>query len=105
VTDQRFDPPGEADLARARLFSDPEGDPIRIRVGPRSVGWALSRPGLALVKRLERGGAILEVAGASAEWTTRLALSLGGDAEVIAPAAARRHFAEAVRRTLERYAL
>ena len=55
------------------------------------------------MKRVERGGVIVEVPGASEEWTTRLALSLGGDAEVIGPAAARRHFAEAVRRTLQRY--
>jgi len=104
ITDERFEPPGEADLARARLFSDPQGEPIRIRVGATAAGWALSRPGLRLVKRLEKGGAIVEVPGASAEWTTRLALSLGGDAEVVAPPAARRHFAEAVRRTLARYA-
>jgi len=103
VTDERFDPPGEADLARARLFSDPQGEPVRIRVGPTAAAWATSRPGIALVKRVERGGAVVEVAGASAEWATRFALSLGGDAEVIAPAAARRHFAEAVRRTLARY--
>jgi proteasome accessory factor C len=104
VTDQRFDPPGEADLARARLFSAPEGEPIRIRVGPTAAAWAISRPGIRLVRRIERGGAIVEVPGASAEWTTRLALSLGGDAAVIAPPAARRHFAEAVRRALEHYA-
>ena len=104
VTAERFDPPSEADLARARLFSSPEGEPIRIRVGPKAAGWALSRPGIRLVKRVERGGAVVEVPGASVEWTTRLALSLGGDAEVIGPPAARRHFAEAVRRTLERYA-
>jgi proteasome accessory factor C len=104
VTDQRFDPPGEADLARARLFSDPEGDPVRIRVGPRAAAWAIARPGIKLVKRMERGEAVVEVSGASAEWATRFALSLGGEAEVIAPAAARRHFAEAVRRTLARYA-
>ena len=101
---ERFDPPGEADLARAHLFSAPEGDPIRIRVGPTAAAWAISRPGLRLVKRVERGGAILEVPGASAEWATRLVLALGGDAEVIGPAAARRHFADAVRRTLDRYA-
>jgi proteasome accessory factor C len=104
VGEQRFDPPGEADLARARLFSAPEGEPIRIRVGPTAAAWAISRPGIRLVRRVERGGAIVEVPGASPEWTTRLALSLGGDAAVIAPPAARRHFAEAVRRTLERYA-
>jgi proteasome accessory factor C len=103
VTDQRFDPPGEADLARARLFSDPQGDPVRIRVGATAAAWAVARPGIKLVKRLDRGGAVVEVPGASAEWATRFALSLGGDAEVIAPAAARRHFAEAVRRTLARY--
>jgi proteasome accessory factor C len=103
VTDERFDPPGEADLARARLFSDPQGDPVRIRVGATAAAWAIARPGIHLVKRIERGGAVVEVPGASAEWATRFALSLGGDAEVIAPAAARRHFAEAVRRTLARY--
>ena len=103
VTDERFDPPTEAELARARLFSDPQGEPIRIRVGATAAAWAVSRPGLRLVKRVERGGVIVEVPGAGVEWATRLALSLGGDAEVIAPPAARRHFAEAVRRTLERY--
>jgi predicted DNA-binding transcriptional regulator YafY len=38
-----------------------------------------------------------------AGWATRLALSFAGDAEVVAPPAARRHFAEAVRRALGRY--
>ena len=71
--------------------------------GRTAAAWATSRPGIALVKRIERGGAVVEVAGASAEWATRFALSLGGDAEVIAPAAARRHFAETIRRTLARY--
>jgi proteasome accessory factor C len=47
---------------------------------------------------------VVELPGASAEWATRFALSLGGDAEVIAPPAARRHFQEAVRRSLARYA-
>jgi proteasome accessory factor C len=103
VTEQRFDAPGEADLARARLFSDPQGEPVRVRVGATAAAWAISRPGIRLVKRLERGGAVVEV-GQSAEWATRFALSLGGDAEVIAPAAARRHFAEAIRRALGRYA-
>jgi proteasome accessory factor C len=102
-TDQRFDPPGEAELARARLFSDPQGDPPRVRVGPEMVAWALARPGVRLVKRSEGGDAVVELPGASAEYAARLALSLGGDAEVIAPAAARRSFTESVRRTLARY--
>ncbi len=104
ITEERFDPPGEAELARARLFSDPEGDPPRLRVGPDVAAWAVARPGVRLVKRTETGGAVVELPGASAEWATRFALSLGGDAEVIAPAAARRLFAETVRRTLSRYA-
>jgi proteasome accessory factor C len=103
-TEQRFDPPGEADLARARLFSEAEGDPPRVRVGPVAAAWATARPGVRLVKRAEKGGAVVELPGASAEWATRFALSLGGDAEVIGPPAARRHFADAVRRTLARYA-
>ncbi len=103
VTEQRFDPPGEAELARARLFSAPEGDPPRVRVGPLAAAWAIARPGIRLVKRTEKGGAVVEMPGASPEWATRFALSLGGDAEVIAPPPARRTFAEAVRRTLARY--
>ncbi len=102
-TDQRFDPPGEAELARARLFSESEGEPPRVRVAAAAVAWAVSRPGVRLVKK-DRAGAVVELPGASAEWATRFALSLGGDAEVIAPAVARRHFAEAVRRSLARYA-
>jgi proteasome accessory factor C len=103
VLDERFDPPGEADLARARLFSEAEGEPPRVHVGPTAAPWAIARPGVRLVKRTETGGALVELPGASAEWATRFALSLGGDAEVVAPPLARRHFAEAIRRTLERY--
>lgn len=104
ITDQRFDPPGEAELARARLFSDAEGDPPRVRVGAEVAAWAVARPGVRLVKRTEGGEAVVELPGASAEYATRFALSLGGEAEVIAPPPARRHFTEAVRRTLARYA-
>jgi proteasome accessory factor C len=103
LLDERFDPPGEAELARARLFSDAEGEPPRVRVGPLRALWAVGRPGVRVVSQTEKGEAVVELPGASAEWATRFALSLGGDAEVVAPAAARRHFAEAVRRTLSRY--
>ncbi len=102
VTEQRFEPPGEAEMARARLFSETQADPVRVRVGPLAAGWAIARPGVRLVNRLEKGGAVVDIP-ASEEWATRFALSLGGDAEVVAPASARRHFAEAVRRTLGRY--
>ena len=72
-------------------------------MGPSAAPWALTRAGLELVRRTEDGGAVVEVADAGAEWATRFALSLGGQAEVIAPAAARRHFAERIERMLARY--
>jgi proteasome accessory factor C len=99
---ERFEPPGEAELSRMRLFSADRGEPVRLRIAPEATAWALARPGIRLVKQGEDGSAVVEV-GAGEEWATRFALSLGGRAEVIAPAAARRHFAERVRRTLARY--
>jgi proteasome accessory factor C len=103
VGEARFEPPGDAQLAEARLFSEAQGEPVRVRLGPLAAAWALSRPGVTLVTREEGGGAVVEVAGASEDWATRFALSFGGEAEVIAPASARRHFAETVRRALARY--
>ncbi|ACL63965.1 transcriptional regulator-like protein [Anaeromyxobacter dehalogenans 2CP-1] len=100
---ERFEPPTEAELARARLFSEAAGEPVRIRLGAQAAPWAVSRPGISLVERTPGGGAVVEVAGAGNDWATRFALSLGGGAEVVAPAAARRAFAETVRRTLARY--
>jgi proteasome accessory factor C len=102
VLPDRFEPPSEAELQRARLFSEPSGEPVRLRIGARAAPWALARPGLTLVQT-EKGGVVVEVRGAGEEWATRFALSLGGDAEVIAPPAARKHFTEAVRRALARY--
>jgi proteasome accessory factor C len=105
VTEAPFDPPSEAELAGARLFSEARGTPVRLRLGRRAAAWALARPGqLGLVRRDAKGGAVVEVAGVSDEWATRFALSFGGDAEVLAPASARRHYAETVRRALRRYA-
>lgn len=104
LSDRKFQPPTEAELAKARLFSDAEGPPVRLRLQRLAAEWALSRPGPArVVKKDPRGGAVLEIPGVSAEWATRFALSLGGGAEVVGPPAARRHFAEAVRRSLARY--
>ncbi len=103
LCDAQFDPPSEAQLAKARLFSDAQGEPIRLRLSPLAAAWALSRPGLALVERAEDGGAVVEVAGAGEDWATRFALSFGGDAEVLSPPSARRHFVEAVKRSLARY--
>jgi predicted DNA-binding transcriptional regulator YafY len=46
---------------------------------------------------------VVELRILSNDAATRFALSFGGDAEVLSPASARRHFAEAVRRALARY--
>jgi proteasome accessory factor C len=102
LCEARFEPPTEAELAAARLFSDAQGEPIRMRLSPLAAGWALSRPGLRLVERAKEG-AVVEVAGAGEEWATRFALSFGGEAEVLSPPSARRHFVEAVKRALARY--
>ncbi len=104
VGEARFEPPPEAELARARLFSEARGAPVRFRLGRLAAAWALARAArLAVVRRDRRGGVLVEAAGVDEEWATRFALSFGGDAEVVSPPAARRHFAEAVRRALARY--
>jgi len=103
LTDERFDPPSDGELAPPRLFSAPQGEPVRVRLSSAAaLAWARERPG---VRILQEGGraAVAEVAGVDAEWATRFALSFAGDAEVLAPPAARRHFAEAVRRALGRH--
>ena len=103
-TEQHFETPSDAELARARLFSEPTGEGTRVRLGPLAAAWALARPGgMELVKRTEDGGAVVELKGVSAEWATRFALSFGGGAEVIGPASAARHFAEAVNRAFAKY--
>jgi proteasome accessory factor C len=99
----RFDPPPPSQLAKARLFSEARGEPVRIRLGPLAAAWALARPGLAVLERTGDGGAVVAVQGASEDWATRFALSFGGDAEVLSPPAARRHFADTVKRALARY--
>jgi proteasome accessory factor C len=104
LTDTRFEPPSEAELQRAHLFSETSGEPVRMRLGPLAAARALARPGqVKLVKRTPQGGAVVEMQSSSADWATRYALSFGPDAEVLSPPAARRHFADAVRRALGRY--
>ncbi len=104
ICEARFEAPTDAQLAKARLFSDAQGAPVRLRLAPLAAAWGIGRPGVSVVERTQDGGAVVEVAGAREDWATRFALSFGGDAEVLSPPSARRHFAEAVRRALARYA-
>jgi proteasome accessory factor C len=101
LTDERFDAPGEDELP-SRLFSDRQLEPVRLRLGPAALAWARERPGVRIAQEGPKGG-LVDVAGVDEAWATRFALSFAGDAEVVAPPAARRHFAEAVRRALARY--
>jgi proteasome accessory factor C len=101
LTDERFEPPGEGDLP-SRLFSDRRLAPVRLRLSPAALAWARERPGVRIAQEGPRGG-VVDVAGVDEAWATRFALSFAGEAEVVAPPAARRHFAEAVRRALGRY--
>jgi proteasome accessory factor C len=101
LADERFEPPGEADLP-SHLFSDRQLAPVRIRLGPAALAWARERPGVRIAREGPRGG-LVDVAGVDEAWATRFALSFAGDAEVVAPPPARRHFVEAVRRALARY--
>lgn len=104
VLDETFEPPPPAALARARLFSEPHGHAIRLRLSRVAAAWALARPArLRVVERGADGAVVVEVEGADAEWVTRFALSFGGEAEVLSPPEARRHFEEAVQRALTRY--
>ncbi len=102
LAEERFEAPSEAELARSRLFSEERGEPVRIRLAPAALAWARERPGVRIVQE-RRGGATVEMSGVDPAWATRFALSFAGDAEVVAPPSARRHFAEAVKRALSRY--
>jgi len=55
------------------------------------------------VKRTAGGGAVVELQAEGEDYATRFALSHGTDAQMVSPPAARRHYAETVRRTLARY--
>ena len=55
VTDERFEPPLGGGARAARGSSRrPQGEAIRIRLGPLAAAWALARPGIRLVAR-DRG--------------------------------------------------
>jgi proteasome accessory factor C len=102
LTDERFDAPPEGEVG-SRLFSAAAAaEPVRVRVGPAALAAARLRPGVRVAREGRRGG-VVEVSGVDPEWATRFALSFAGDAEVVSPPAARRHFSEAVRKALSRY--
>ncbi len=101
--EERFEPPPEAELDKARLFSEGRAA-ARVKLGRKAAAVALSRPGrYQVVKRTAGGGAIVELHAESEDYATRFALSHGTDAQMVSPPSARRHYAETVRRTLARY--
>ncbi len=101
--EERFDAPPEAELQKARLFSEPRAA-ARVKLGRKAAAVALSRPGrYRVVKRTAGGGAVVELQAEGEDYATRFALSYGADAQMVSPPSARRHYAETVRRTLARY--
>lgn len=101
--EERFDPPPEAELQKARLFSEPRAA-ARVKLKRKAAAVALSRPGrYRVVKRTAGGGAVVELQAEGEDYATRFALSYGADAQMVSPPSARRHYAETVRRTLARY--
>ncbi|HET6923930.1 MAG TPA: WYL domain-containing protein, partial [Anaeromyxobacteraceae bacterium] len=103
LSEERFEPPPEAELEKARLFSEPRAA-ARVKLGRKAAAVALSRPGrYRVVKRTAGGGAVVELQVEGEDYATRFALSYGADAQMVSPPAARRHYAETVRRTLARY--
>jgi proteasome accessory factor C len=105
VSAVRFEPPDAEALAGAQLFGSSGEAAVRIRLTERAAAWALGKPGqVRVVAREDDGHVTVELPAAGEDWATRFALSFSGEAEVLSPEPARRHFAEAVRRTLARYA-
>ncbi|HEU4385462.1 MAG TPA: WYL domain-containing protein [Anaeromyxobacteraceae bacterium] len=102
LSEERFEPPPEAEVSRARLFSEPRAA-ARVRLGRRAAALALSRPGRYRVVKRSAGGAVVELQAEGEDWATRFALSHGAEAQITSPPSARRHYAETVRRTLARY--
>ena len=103
LSEERFEPPPEAEISRARLFSEPRAA-ARVRLGRRAAALALSRPGrYRVVRRTRGGGAVVELQAEGQDYATRFALSYGAEAEITSPPAARHHYSETVRRTLARY--
>jgi proteasome accessory factor B len=106
-TGKQFPDPGPPDPARfqrERLFF-PSGKerPVVLRFSPGAAAWALSRYG-PRARQLPGGGADVWIESAGSDYAVALALSLAGEAEIVAPEEARAALREEVERTLRRYA-
>ena len=86
---------------RASAVPNPAGGAgeVQVRFHPKVARYVLERFG-SDARPLEGGGVEVRVAGDSERWLTQWVLSFGGDAEVVAPAWARRAVANAAQATL-----
>ncbi len=105
-TGRSFADPGPLDAARFQrtelFFPSGAETAVAIRFSPSAAAWALSRWG-ARATRLEGGAVEISIESASNAYAVQLTLSFAGEAEIIAPPAARAALRDEVARALSRY--
>lgn len=102
-TGAHFDPPDSELDEPARVFNPRPGDPqVILRLRPAASWVAESYPTLSVVERAD-GTLDVTLVVSEEAWLERLLLSLGPDAEVIAPPDRHSVGAAAARRVLSRY--
>jgi proteasome accessory factor C len=103
ATGTHFDPPDVTLEEPARVFNPRPGDPrVTLRLRPAAHWVAESYPTQSVVERPD-GTLDVTLVVSEEPWLERLLLSLGPDAEVIAPAERAGVAAAAAERVLSRY--
>ena len=105
-TGATFPDPGPLDPARfqrEQLFF-PSGHelPVVLRFSPAASAWALARYG-SRASQIDGGAVDAWIESAGSEYAVSQALSLAGEAEIVAPPEARQALSDAVESALARY--
>jgi proteasome accessory factor B len=104
-TGATFPDPGPLDPARFQreqlFFPSGAERPVVLRFSAAAAPWAMAR---YRARRLPNGGADAWIETAGSAYAVSLALSLAGEAEIVAPEEARNALRDEVERTLRRYA-
>ncbi|GAB3658416.1 helix-turn-helix transcriptional regulator [Glycomyces tarimensis] len=103
VIDEPASPHAEAEGPAPTAFLEAELPLIELRVGPGGKWIADSYPCEEVIGEAE-GRRRVRMRARDLEWARRFVLSLGGEAEVIAPVELRESVRDAARAALERYA-
>ncbi len=106
-TGRSFPDPGPLDAARFQreqlFFPSGREQPVTLRFSPAAGAWALARYG-PRAHALSDGRADVIVESAGPAYAVALALSLAGEAEIVAPQDAREALRDEAQRALRRYA-